>query len=177
MAYRKAARVYRRYGCPIVSVGKVVRFVAVTSLRDVLVVRQLRNTCYNQLTNYREYISVLQQIRWHFSYYRKEVRSGVYRLYLALNAVDSPVGYGALFLQDNQLYVTECVTPEHRGQGYGRTILFHLISIARQEHLPLVAEIWATNQNSIMLHARAGFLYESTKVKLDGELHIYRLQF
>lgn len=161
-------RVARRDGA---QVGAV--FTLVSSLREAIIVRSLRNSCREHLTNHREHIGVARQVRWYLRTYRRLKRSGSYRLYLLYNDAGTPVGYGALALRDRQLYVTECVGREHRGLGHGRSILGQLMSIARQEQRDLVAEIWAENQRSIVLHLRAGFTLLSRDLKRGRFVETY----
>jgi L-amino acid N-acyltransferase YncA len=102
------------------------------------------------------------------------VRASSYRIFLFFSAGE-PVGYGALQLVDDSLYVTECVETKYRGKGFGKAILARMISIAREERRKLVAEIWATNQQSIALHLKAGFVFQSSRTKAGQELHLYYL--
>jgi RimJ/RimL family protein N-acetyltransferase len=88
----------------------------------------------------------------------------------------SPVGYGALHLRNGRLFITECVSPKHRRQGYGLTILQELIHIATDEGRDLVAEIWTTNVSSIALHKKVGFEFESSDRKDGNELQRHRLR-
>lgn len=136
-------------------------------------VRSLRNSCREDLTNHRDHIGVAQQVHWYFRSYRPLRRSGSYRLYLLYNNEGTPVGYGALALRDRQLYVTECVAREHRGLGHGRSILAQLMSIACEEQRDLVAEIWEENHRSIALHVRAGFTFLSRDLKRGKVVETY----
>jgi RimJ/RimL family protein N-acetyltransferase len=151
-------------------------FKLVDSLREAMIVRSLRNSCREDLTNHREHIGVAQQVRWYFRSYRQSKRLGSYRLYLLYSDARPPVGYGALALRDRQLYVTECVGRDHRGLGHGRSILAELMSIASQEQRDLVAEIWAENQRSITLHVRAGFTLLSRDTKRGKVVETYCLR-
>jgi L-amino acid N-acyltransferase YncA len=145
----------------------------VDSLREAMIVRSLRNSCRENLTNHQEHIGVGQQVHWYFWSYRRSKRSGSYRLYLLYNDAGSVVGYGALALRDRRLYVTECVGRDHRGLGHGRSILAELMSIASQEQRDLIAEIWAENQRSIALHVRAGFTLLSRDIKCGKLVETY----
>jgi RimJ/RimL family protein N-acetyltransferase len=142
----------------------------ITTLREVMQVRRLRNSCREYLTNYQNYISRLQQLIWYFFYFRRDRIRGKYRLYLCSDDRGLPVGYGALSLEGNDLLITECVATEYRGRGYGRLILEQLVRIAREEKRNLVAEIWSTNELSIALHEKAGFkLADDGKEKAEGQ--------
>ncbi len=151
-----------------------ISFKPATTLFEAFIVRCLRNECRTYLTNYQKKIGIFQQIYWYLSYYRKAVRAGIYRVFLARNDQGQPVGYGALNLTNGQLRVTECVARKYRGRGWGTAILENLITIAKREQYPLIAEIWATNKISIALHRKCGFKLEKTKVKSGHKLYIYR---
>ena len=152
------------------------RFKLVDSFREAMQVRKLRNSCRLDLTNSRDHIGLLRQGRWYFSEYVQARSTGAYRLYLIYNDEYLPVGYGALRLNNEGLFITECVGPKHRRQGYGLTILRELIQIARDEGRDLVAEIWATNVSSIALHQKVGFEFESSSQKDGNELQRHRLR-
>lgn len=145
----------------------------VKSFPDILRIRNIRNDCRSYLTNYIKYISVFQQTRWYFSYYIKALSLKKYRIYILRNKESEAVGYGALSLQDNKLYVTECLKSEFRHQGYGTAILKHLITIADREKRSIVAEIWKSNKKSIALHKKFGFKLKSTKLKNGQKLCVY----
>jgi RimJ/RimL family protein N-acetyltransferase len=149
----------------------------VTSLRDALHVRRLRNTCREHMTNYDAHISVWQQVRWYWKTYRHAQRKGEYRLYLFWDDSQQSIGYGALQRHGDELYVTECVDAAKRGHGYGHQILNALSEIAEEERRALVAEIWGTNAASIALHEHQGFSLDSTRVLNGRELRCYKKTF
>ena len=133
------------------------RLHAVTQLADILAVRRLRNSGREFMTNSTAHIGVLKQIAWYFRCYRRDCRTGKFRLYLLRDRTGCPVGYGALRADADGLLVTECVATQHRGKGYGRHILSAMIQMAEDEGKHLLAEIFSTNQPSIALHSKAGF--------------------
>lgn len=137
-------------------------------------VRALRNACAEFMTNHQAKIGVFQQFAWFYRNYLVVLRTGSYRIYLFYleNAIQ-PFGYGALQLSDNALYITECVHPDYRGRGYGKEILRSLMAIADKERRILVAEIWASNQASVMLHTKAGFHLVETRIHKSAQLEIY----
>ncbi len=149
----------------------------VENLREAMQVRTLRNSCREYLTNNRDHIGILQQLRWYFGYYCPARRTARYRLYVLLSKERSPLGYGALALRDEKLFVTECVAPGHRGEGYGRIILRYLTKIAAREQRDLVAEIWVSNNPSIALHEREGFTLRSRSIQSGSELYTYELDW
>lgn len=149
-------------------------FNPVNTLADALAVRRIRNECRVYLTNYTGYIGVPRQIYWYFTYYWRAAQAGTYRMFIARDNKNHPVGYGALHCLDKELLVTECVAEKYRGQGYGQAILKKLTDIARHEKLPLNAEIRATNKISIALHKKCGFTLDTTKLKLGYKLYVYK---
>jgi RimJ/RimL family protein N-acetyltransferase len=153
------------------------RFKMVESLREAMHVRVLRNTCRLELTNSRNHIGVLRQIRWYFKEYLNQKKAENYRLYLLYDEQNIPLGYGALALRNRKLFITECVGPAYRECGHGLVILQKLIQIGAEEKRDLIAEIWATNAPSLALHKKAGFELESRTTKDGKELLRYLLSF
>jgi len=149
-------------------------FNRLNSLSDALAVRRIRNECRTYLTNYTGYISIPRQIYWYFTYYRRAARTGKYRIFIARNGKNQPVGYGALHHHNEEFLITECVAGVFRGHGYGHAILKKLTNIAGREKLPLIAEIRGTNKISIALHKKFGFILSATKLKPGYKLYVYK---
>jgi L-amino acid N-acyltransferase YncA len=116
------------------------------------------------MTNHQHKISIIDQIRWFYGFYRNANRTKKYRVFLALDHDQNAVGYGALHLINDKLFITECVHSSFRGKGYGRKVLDHLIMIAKKEERTLVAEIWESNHISLSMHLRAGFTQVGTRM-------------
>jgi len=154
---------------------KNMSFKLVNTLSDALTVRRLRNECRTYLTNYTGYISIPRQIYWYFTYYKRAVQDGTYRVFIARDSKGLPIGYGALNRSDGELLVTECVAEKYRGQGYGYAILKKLIIIAKREGATLVAEVRATNIISAALHKKCGFTLDKNSIKSGIKLCIYKL--
>lgn len=149
---------------------------SLTSLRDALTVRRLRNTCCEYMTNYQQKLGLWQQVRWYFTNYKKASRSGDYRIFLFCGEHGRALGYGALQIHDGQLYITECVETAVRGKGYGKQILAFIVQTGREEDRTLVAEIWADNQASRALHEKAGFTLTAQREHKWRLLLVYQLQ-
>lgn len=147
---------------------------SVKSMRHALIVRKIRNTCFQYLTGDPKPINLPRQIVWYFFSYRRQLPKKKYRLYLFKNNSGVPVGYGALSLSENCLYVTECVIEGQRGRGYGSTILRSMIEISKYENRSLIAEIWSDNDMSISLHERNGFKCIKNRLVKHQELKIYK---
>lgn len=144
-----------------------------TTLYQILLIRNLRNTSCQFMTNYQKHISVIGQIIWYFRYYSSANRSGEYRIYLFYNFNNRLIGYGALHFKNGRLYVTECVSPACRRQGYGNAILTKLIDIGQNKKQNLVAEIWTDNKISCSMHEKMGFKLMQTSMHNDKELNTY----
>jgi RimJ/RimL family protein N-acetyltransferase len=144
-----------------------------SSLRDALTVRRLRNTCCDYMTNYQQKLGFWQQVRW---YYRNYKTASHYRIYLFCDERGRALGYGALQLHDEQLLITECLETSVRGQGYGKQILASLVQTGRDEGRALVAEIWADNAASRALHEKAGFTLAALREHKGRELLVYQLK-
>jgi GNAT superfamily N-acetyltransferase len=130
----------------------VVTISPISSWRDALRVRRVRNSCREWLADSR-HIGWLAQIRWYFRYNR----DGSYMLFVARVGSDV-IGYGSLQFAGIECAVTECVLPRWRGQGIGTQVLKHLTYEATSRGLIPVAEIRADNHVSIMLHQTKGFV-------------------
>jgi RimJ/RimL family protein N-acetyltransferase len=152
---------------------QVTRAVLVQTLGQALQVRNLRNTCCEYMTNYQQEIGLFQQIRWFFVSYLPDLRAGKYRIYLFLSGAQV-IGYGAVDLKGKDLYITECVHPNFRGQGYGHQILSALMQLAASEGRALVAEIWSSNVPSIRLHQKNNFRWVQTRLHKGLNLEEYR---
>lgn len=150
-------------------------FNPVTTLSDILNVRVLRNSCCEYLTNHQTKIGVLEQIRWYFTYYRTANQMLNYRLFLLVSDANLALGYGALLARGDALYVTECVSAQHRGKGLGRIILQNLVQIGLDEKRKLIAEIWESNLASVNLHEKFGFVLQEKFEKGDKIVRIYAL--
>ena len=146
----------------------------VNSVKHALIVRKIRNTCFRYLTGDPKRINLLRQLIWYFFSYRRQLREKKYRLYLFKNKSGISIGYGALSLRKDCLYVTECVSEGQRGHGYGRIILRSMIEISKRESRPLIAEIWSDNDRSISLHERNGFKCVENRLVRHQELKIYK---
>ncbi len=147
----------------------------VSSLRDALIVRRLRNTCCEFMTNYRQKLGFWQQVRWYYRNYKTSSSSGDYRIFLFRDSSGRALGYGALQLHDGQLYITECLETSVRGQGLGKQILASLVQTGREEGRALIAEIWADNQASRALHEKAGFVLTAQREHKGRGLLVYQL--
>ena len=148
-------------------------FRPINGIRDALAVRIIRNTCYEYLTGNQKAIGVIEQIIWYYTRYGKLAKSCAYRLFLFFSPEHAPIGYGALTLDGEQLFVTECVRDCARGHGYGRWIVQSMAKIALEEQRALVAEIWADNVPSISMHERNGFVYRFSRWESGRELKTY----
>jgi len=155
--------------------GAKLEYRPVKGILDALRVRTIRNTCYKHLTNNPHPIGILAQIRWYYTQYRKLEQSSEYRLFLFFDPQGIAIAYGALKLQDDRLFITECVREGYRGQGYGKLVLQSLMDTATREGRALVAEIWADNHASIAMHERAGFELISSHIKSGREVKTYIL--
>jgi RimJ/RimL family protein N-acetyltransferase len=153
---------------------KKMTFKPVISLSDIFAVRRIRNECRLYLTGRTDHISIPRQIFWYFTYYKQAAKTGKYRIFIARDGKDRVAGYGAIHRLDRKLLVTECVAEKFRGQGVGFLILKRLMGITRNEKLPIIAEIRATNKISIALHKKCGFTLDSTNVKSGYKLCVYK---
>lgn len=69
------------------------------------------------------------------------------------------MGYGFLSVAAGEAHVLNiCIDPQYHGQGYGRHLLQHLLSLARQNGADTVfLEVRPSNETAIQLYNRLGF--------------------
>ena len=118
------------------------------SALDFEYVRRLRNANRTHLTGDGGRIGVFRQLRFWLR------RPAGIDLYLA-ECDGRRCGYLLLRRADATTYITEVVDVRHRGRGVAR----EMIRFAAARHPHLSAEIFAANEVSRRLHARAGFAF------------------
>jgi RimJ/RimL family protein N-acetyltransferase len=133
------------------------------SALDFDYVRRLRNANSIHLTGDGGRIGVLRQLRFWLW------RPPAIDLYLA-TCDGRRCGYLLLRRAADTTYITEVVDARFRGRG----IAYEMIRFAAARHPHLSAEIFAVNEASRRLHARAGFVLAGSA---DGrERHVLDVQ-
>jgi len=118
---------------------------------------------YEKLTE--ELIPVLQQIEdeaypepWTTGMFRDETRNKNSFFYIAYNR-DTLIGYSGVWLLLDDAHITSVtVASEHRGHGYGREQLTHLIELAyAHDALTVTLEVRESNRLARAMYTRFGF--------------------
>ncbi|NEO03927.1 MAG: GNAT family N-acetyltransferase, partial [Moorea sp. SIO3I7] len=95
----------------------------------------------------------------HVQWFNLKLKSSDCKFYIALNTQDIPIGSIRFDIDHNEATVSICVNSEHRGQGYGSTLI-NLASTAifRTSHTAKInAYIKPDNLASIRAFLKAGF--------------------
>ena len=131
------------------------------TIGDYLFLRQLRNEVRLNMTGSTNLISLIDQIQF---YFLKPANTPIYIAFLK----NKRVGYLLIRHTNNAYWLTEAILSKHRHLG----IATALINFAKERYSPLKAEIQKSNQASINLHIKSGFIL------LDSyeNLAIYALQ-
>ena len=69
------------------------------------------------------------------------------------------IGYGILSIGVGEAHVMNlCIAPDKQGQGHGRKLLEHLITVAEREGVEMMfLEVRPSNESAIRLYHRLGF--------------------
>lgn len=149
----------------------------ISSLRDALKLRELRNQVRLYMTHNTNEISVPQQVLWYYFTYKPANEKGQLSAYLleipfeTLNRTglvgDAMVlGFGILsfreFLAETEAgldyryrwTVTGGLAPAFRGMGFGRIIFRFLSSIPTED---VWLDVWETNLPAISLYKAIGY--------------------
>jgi len=82
-----------------------------------------------------------------------------YSCWVCETPVGTLLGYGIMSFAVGEAHILNlCVNPDHHNQGIGRTILTHLINVARQKKVEnLFLEVRPSNLAAIALYQKMGF--------------------
>lgn len=125
-------------------------FWPVCSLVDAELMRQIRNTVRDKMTNNQDYISQDQQIEWY-----ENLSRHVWPYLLWLN--DTAIGYGLISVKEDP-WLTGGILPEYQGQGAGRYLFECLIETAEKEFGKPKLSVWSNNHKAIKLYTSLGFV-------------------
>ena len=115
------------------------------SLSDYLVLRRIRNSGCEFLTNFNGKIGLLRQLR--FWSCRRQ-----HEIYLVSHH-GQDVGYVSVVYSGGSALITIVMLPDYRAKGLGKVAINYI----KQFYNPVVAEIFATNLRSVALFETCGF--------------------
>jgi GNAT superfamily N-acetyltransferase len=113
-----------------------------------------------QLHNLKYFINNIGEAGKTFRYFQKRncdvIKNHITTL-LILNE-NSPIGYGHLEKEGENIWLGICVLPEFKGKGIGKVIMNELIKVARDENLKYIAlTVDKDNVGAIKLYLSFGF--------------------
>lgn len=117
------------------------------TIGDYHFLRQLRNEVRLNMTGSTNLISLVSQIKFYF------LKPANLTIYIAFFK-NRRVGYLLIRHTNNAYWLTEAVLSKHRHLG----IATALINFSKERYSPLMAEIKKSNQASINLHIKSGFV-------------------
>ena len=96
---------------------------------------------------------------WSKESFYTEVKKNTLATYLVLTLDEVVIGFGGMWLIMDEIHITNvAVAPEHRGQGYSKTLINDMIKYAKEkgfQHMTL--EVRVSNSVAIALYEKFGF--------------------
>lgn len=96
---------------------------------------------------------------WSKESFYTEVKENTLATYLVLTLDEVVIGFGGMWLIMDEIHITNvAVAPEHRGQGYSKTLFNDMIKYAKEkgfQHMTL--EVRVSNSVAIALYEKFGF--------------------
>ena len=96
---------------------------------------------------------------WSKESFYTEVKENTLATYLVLTLDEVVIGFGGMWLIMDEIHITNvAVAPEHRGQGYSKTLIYDMIKYAKEkgfQHMTL--EVRVSNSVAIALYEKFGF--------------------
>jgi ribosomal protein S18 acetylase RimI-like enzyme len=137
----------------------------VASPEQAEVMRVIRNTCREFMTNDRSEISVERQLEWFQSI--KDDPFTVPFLFRP-DGFEAPIGYGLLRSVEHKLearwWLSGGLLPEWRGKGYGKVLFGELARLVHQLKQPAWLTVWEDNKPAVRTYESLGFVAESVFV-------------
>ncbi len=128
----------------------------ITSLKDAMKARQIRNVCREYMTRNTNKISIIQQLKWWSAYQHQSSQ----QCYL-LRDKGKPIGNGLVIEDDGKSWLSGGLLPETRGKGYGSRLFQFLIDDVKTK--PIFLEVRKSNEAAHILYQKLGFKKVSEK--------------
>lgn len=128
----------------------------VETISDAQIVRMIRNSVKEYMTNHSSHITAENQVLW----FQRHIKTNN-KLYLYIDHNYAPVGYGYL-KYDDRVWATLGLFEEFFNQGFGTEIYKHLIEEGRDVWI----EIFSNNSPSLIAALKNGFNIESMNDKI-----------
>ena len=146
--------------------------VPLQTLQQALQVAEIRNASRTFMTNFSGEIAPEEQTVWFAECYLPQNPRNYFLWLLVEDKSEKVIGYGALRKTPEGCLVTEALSPEFRGRGFGKILLNQLLTMPGFEGIDIVADIFIDNEASIRLHSGLGFRLEGA---VGDRVHRYRL--
>ena len=132
----------------------MIYFKRVTSEADSQMLRNVRNQCREFMTRHSDFITEEQQKEWFKDAHKK------YELYIAYTveygAIIYEVGFGVIHKCDDCFMLTGGLTPDSRGQGFGKKVFKFLMDQCHKS-LPIRLELLKNNTAAFKTYKKLGF--------------------
>ena len=89
-----------------------------------------------------------------------ELNENPYGYYVVLKEADKILAYLGLWMDEERAQITTIgVDPEHRGKGYAKTLMVHMLDVCSSKGVKIYSlEVRVSNQAAISLYQRFGFM-------------------
>lgn len=132
---------------------------------QALELREIRNECRFNMTNNKNYISLIQQLIWYFKIYKKENKKNNIYCYL-FNWEERDVGYALVKNSENKYWITGGLKADARGKGLGKILFNEILQTIKDNEIWL--EVLDSNIAAKKIYTKLGFR-NIRKKKMNGE--------
>ena len=117
--------------------------------------RNIRNSCTNYMTRFREDITPEMQRQW-FDNMSDTVNPYIF-IACEYGAVFYAFGYGMIQYENDRALLTGAIEESYRGKGFGKTLFNELIKLSREKTDKIFLEVLDTNTVAMNLYKSIGF--------------------
>lgn len=137
----------------------------VSDIKEIEILRNLRNECKDFMTRFTDEITSEQQVKWYNSI--DKTKHKIYLLYnITHGVICDCIGYGYIRVEDNFVLLTGGLTKTQRGKGFGSTLFQYLVENSKQFNIPIKLEVLKKNIIAFSVYNKIGFRV----VKDDGKV-------
>lgn len=108
----------------------------------------------------KKFLNSLNEEKENFKYFENRklsaIENHIYTMILLEN--DNPVAYGHLDKENDKIWLGIVILKEYQNMGYGKKIMEHLISVAREKSIKLInLSVYKNNESAIRLYEKFNF--------------------
>jgi ribosomal protein S18 acetylase RimI-like enzyme len=127
--------------------------------QDIETMRQIRNSCKKYMTRNSKEITIEQQKKWFDSLDSDQYKPFIFK------TNENDLGYGMLYFENNEIFLTGGLLPYYRNLGYGKILFNCLIDKSNEYNKPVKLEVLKTNIRAVKTYESLGFkLYSENDV-------------